>query len=384
MDGAATDRDWQAAVATSAATLKRLGSVALLGVLPAVVVATLFAVAWSDGAAGIDFGQFYYAAEAILRGEDPYAGSTGPEAPWGGEYPYPPLPGLVAMPLTVFSVDTASLLVMATLLVAVLAVPLVLGVTDWRCYGLLLLWPPVISAIQTGNMTIPLALVAAFVWRFRDRTLPSSALVGFTMGLKLFFWPLCIWFAATRRFAAALLGAVFGVVLLGASWAVIGFKGLLEYPDLLRRLDDAVGADSYTLYIVGLDLGLPSSVARGVWLTVGAALLVAVVLVARRGDERSAFMLAIAAALALTPIVWLHYFALLVVVVALAQPRLGVLWALPLGMVVTPGSGHPTPFETAATLAIAAVVIGLALRSSLGMRGRVAKSQRVRVLEGSS
>jgi hypothetical protein len=40
-------------------------------------------------------------------------------------------------------------------------------------------------------------------------------------------------------------------------------------------------------------------------------------------------------------------------------------------MVVTPGSGHPTPFETAATLAIAAVTIGLALRASLGGAGAV-------------
>jgi hypothetical protein len=95
----------------------------------------------------------------------------------------------------------------------------------------------------------------------------------------------------------------------------------------------------------------------------------AVVLVARRGDERSAFILAIAASLALTPIVWLHYFALLLLVVALAQPRLGPLWFLPLGMVVTPGSGQPTPFETAVTLAIAALVVGLALRTSLGARG---------------
>ncbi|HZB22289.1 MAG TPA: hypothetical protein VE444_00460, partial [Gaiellaceae bacterium] len=98
-------------------------------------------------------------------------------------------------------------------------------------------------------------------------------------------------------------------------------------------------------------------------------LLALVVLLGRRGDERAAFILAIATALALTPIVWLHYFALLLLVVALARPRLGPLWFLPLGMVVTPGSGQPTPFETAATRAIAALVVGLALRTSLGAHG---------------
>ena len=93
-------------------------------------------------------------------------------------------------------------------------------------------------------------------------------------------------------------------------------------------------------------------------------LLAAVVWAGRRGDERSAFILTVAAALALSPIVWLHYFALLLIVVALAQPTLGLVWFVPLAMVVTPGSGHPTPFETGATLAIAALTIALALRTS--------------------
>ena len=76
--------------------------------------------------------------------------------------------------------------------------------------------------------------------------------------------------------------------------------------------------------------------------------------------------MAIAASLAFTPIVWLHYFALLLVVVAVAQPRLGAVWFVPLAMVITPGSGSPTPFETSATLAIAGLTVALALRASLG------------------
>ena len=61
-------------------------------------------------------------------------------------------------------------------------------------------------------------------------------------------------------------------------------------------------------------------------------LLAAVVVLARRGDERRAFVVAVAAALACSPIVWLHYFALLLVVVAVAEPRLGLLWFVPLAM----------------------------------------------------
>ena len=40
-------------------------------------------------------------------------------------------------------------------------------------------------------------------------------------------------------------------------------------------------------------------------------------------------MLAVAAVIAVRPIVWLHYFALLLVIVAVVQPRLGIVWFIP-------------------------------------------------------
>ena len=102
--------------------------------------------------------------------------------------------------------------------------------------------------------------------------------------------------------------------------------------------------------------------ARALWLAVGLSLLGLMVMFARRGDELSAFILAIAAVLGLTPVVWLHYFVLLLVVVALASPRLSILWFAPLGMVFTPGSGLPSAFQTAWTLGVASLIVVLALR----------------------
>ena len=348
----------------SLAGVGHVAAIAFCCVLPLLVVVALFAATIEDDTVAMDFRQFYAAAEAILDGHSPYLPPGEPLTAWGGPYPYPPLPALLATPLTTLAFQTAGLLLMALLVVAVLAVLLVLDVRDWRCYGLVLLWPPVISAIQTSNLTIWLALACALAWRFRDRSLPVAASVGATLAAKFFLWPLAVWMAATRRLASAALTCAVGAGLLLLSWAAIGFAGMLDYPQLLRKLEDVVGADSYTTYIVALDVGLPSGLARAMWLALGLAILAGVVVLARRGDERGAFIAAIAAALALTPIVWLHYFALLAVVVALAQPRLGVVWFVPLAMVITPGSGQPTPFETAATLAVAAGTIVLALRES--------------------
>jgi Glycosyltransferase family 87 len=356
----------------SLARVLSFAAIVFFGVLPALTVIVLFVSAIRADEVAMDFRQFYAAAETILRGGSPYLPSGAPLTAWGGPYPYPPLPAEVAAPLTALPLDVAGVLLMTVLVVVALAVPATLGVRDWRCYGLLLLWPPVISAIQTGNVTLWFALAAAIAWRFRDRVAPVTASLALTLAAKFFLWPLVVWLAATRRVATALWTCALGAGLLVVSWSVIGFAGFLDYPNLLRKLEDTVGGDSYTAYIVGLDLGLPSVVARGAWLAIGVAVLAWAVVVARRGDERTAFILAVAASLALTPIVWLHYFALLSVVVALAQPRLGLVWFVPLGMFLTPGSGHPTTFQTSWTLVVAILTVVLAVRRSarLGDGGR--------------
>jgi Glycosyltransferase family 87 len=342
----------------------RLASVVFLAVLPVITIFALFSSALDSNSVAIDFWQFYRAGETILGGDSPYLPPGEPLTAWGGPYPYPPLPALLAAPLTVFSLQTAGLIVMAALVVVALAIPLVLDVRDWRCYVILLVWPPVVSAIQTGNVTLWFALAAAVAWRYREGLVPVALSIGVTLAAKFFLWPLVLWLAFTRRLWSAVAACVAGTVILLLSWSVLGFDGLVDYPELLRKLERTVGEDSYTAYIVGLDVGLPSSAARAVWLGIGLAILAAMIALARRGDERTAFIVAIAASLALTPIVWLHYFALLLVVVALAQPRLGLLWFLPFGMFLTPGSGQPTPFQTSWTLFVALVIVVLAVRAS--------------------
>jgi hypothetical protein len=73
-------------------------------------------------------------------------------------------------------------------------------------------------------------------------------------------------------------------------------------------------------------------------------------------------VLAVAAALACSPIVWLHYFAFLVVVVAVAEPRLTAAWFVPLAMYGSTGTFNGTTLQTALTLAAAAATVVLALR----------------------
>src|SRR5205814_1873939 len=136
---------------------------------------------------------------------------------------------------------------------------------------------------------------------------------------------------ATRRFrTAAMTVACSAVVTLG-SWAIFGFKGLLDYPHRLSRVAGLEQDKSYSPFALfrALDLSLGS--ARLAVLALTALLALAIVVVARREDgDRRSFVLAVVAALAVSPIVWLHYLVLLYVPLALYRPRFAPAWAIPI------------------------------------------------------
>ena len=156
------------------AHVRVFASIAFFGVLPALTIIALFLSAIDEASVATDFRQFYGAAEAILRGESPYAASGEPLTAWGGPYPYPPLAALLATPLTVLSLQTAGLDRHGRARRGCARHP-----PRPRCERLALLrdlalWPPVISAIQTGNVTLWFGLAAAITWRYRDRLVPVA------------------------------------------------------------------------------------------------------------------------------------------------------------------------------------------------------------------
>jgi glycosyl transferase family 87 len=340
----------------------------LCGLLP--LVALWYAigpVAFGDRQAADFHFAYYPAAESVLAGDMIYPTNGFVER--GADilvidYVYPPLLALLTVPWTIVPIGLAEVLFQLALVAAFVATLAVLGVRDWRCYGLAFLWPPVTDAVTTGNATILMGLGAALTWRYRERELVAGASLGINVATKIFLWPLAVWLAATRRLRAAGWSVAIAVAVLLASWAVVGFRGLADYPELARRLSERMDERGYTLYALGVDLGLSPGVARALWAGLAVGLLAATIVVARRGDDRRAFVLALAAAIACSPIVWLHYFALLLVAVAVAQPRLAPIWfvGLPLQLAVTTGVYNGSTFQTAAVLAAAGLTFSLALR----------------------
>ena len=92
-------------------------------------------------------------------------------------------------------------------------------------------------------------------------------------------------------------------------------------------------------------------------LVTGVSLLVGSLVRGRRGDDRGAFCLALAAAVAMTPILWLHYLLLLLVPLAIVRPRFTPLWLLPIVLWVGQEPMHPEgPMAVLPMLVVAVMV----------------------------
>ena len=158
---------------------------------------------------------------------------------------------------------------------------------------------------------------------------------------KLFLWPLTIWLVATGRFRVALRGAVLAVVASALGWAVIGFAGLGRLPEAAERAGRRRSRDAATRssrrawrWASGRAPRAPSP-----WPSApGCSPLCW--REGRRGFDERSLALALAAALALSPIVWLHYFVLLLVPIALARRTFGAIWLIPALFWITPVRGE--------------------------------------------
>jgi Glycosyltransferase family 87/Dolichyl-phosphate-mannose-protein mannosyltransferase len=307
-----------------------------------------------------DLAVFLRAAGKVLHTASPYV--------YDGDktFAYPPFLAFLVAPLHPLSGSAAAAVWTLLSLAAVGLALWLLGVRDWRCYALAAVFLFTRSSIDLGTIEPLLLLAVAAAWRWRDRALRVATAVGVAVVLKLFLWPLAIWLALTRRLRAAVFSVAAAVTLAAIGWAAIGFAGIGDYPSVLRRLADQESSSSYSVVALGVRAHLPLLAARILSVVVAVALLAAAAWVSRderrtpRGRDVATLTLVLAAALAASPIVWVHYFLLLLVPLALTRPRLSLLWFVPLAY-------HP--LGEAAWPAGDARKLGLALAATLVLLG---------------
>ena len=168
------------------------------------------------------------------------------------------------------------------------------------CFAALLLWAPAWNALEMANVSALLALGIALAWRFRSTKWPLAGCSA-SPSRRSYSCGRCS--CGRRRPAASAQrrspsGSGPSVDVL--SWAVIGFAGLTEYPDLGRRFSELQAETSFSMVGIASVLGVGDTVGRLATLVVG------VLLLARHASEQAgalrigAFTYAIGGALVLS------------------------------------------------------------------------------------
>jgi hypothetical protein len=342
----------------------------VLALLPPVLVIGLIVARYAVGKhLGFDYKPLWEASRHVFGGTSPYPPPHASALHDEQQFVYPPVAAVLAAPLAIFPFGVAAALLAVIELVATGLTLRVLGVRDWRCYGIAFLWYPVIQNLLVGSITSLLALGLAIAWRYRDDQRIATPVAAASIAAKVFLWPLLFWLAATRRglVAARALGLALAAV--AVSWALIGFAGLTSYPRLLDQLSRLEQWKSYSVVALGLALGLSPNEARFLAIAAGAIAILCVIAVGRRREEdpdadRRAFILAIAAVFLFSPIVWTHYLALLVLPIAITRRTLSPLWFVPLAMWATPGQSDGHTWRIVLGLSVWAFVLAASWRPS--------------------
>jgi hypothetical protein len=324
--------------------------------VPAIVVSYAF---WQSLRARTpldDFGIFRTAAKVVLHGNSPYVVADPHAFSHFDKFVYPPSAALLFAPFAALPIKLGSVLMLVLGLVCIFAALHLLDVQDWRCYGVAAMSAPVINSLALGAVTSFLLVGTAAVWRYRDRAAIAGALGALTAVMKLFLWPLGLWLMVTRRLRATVAFVVVATVVVIGGWAAIGFAGLRSYPHLLHVLAQVEQGVSYSPVALLRLSGTPATLLSAA--LVGITVL-AVALSARGADgDRRSFTIAIAGSLVATPVLWLHYFALLLIPIALYRPRLSGLWFVPLVLWLTPAShANGSLWRVALALAVLVVVV---------------------------
>jgi alpha-1,2-mannosyltransferase len=283
-----------------------------------------------------DFPIFRAASNAVLHGNSPYVIPSHAALARFDTFVYPPAAAFLFSPFALVPYSAAKVLMLVLSLASVFIALRFLGVRDWRCYGVAAVSMPVVSTVALGAFTSFLLLGAAATWRYRDREALTGFVGALTATSKLFLWPIGVWLLVTRRLRAAVVFVLAAIVLVAGGWAAIGFAGLRSYPHLLHLLTDLEAHKSFSLVAL---LKLSGSASTALSALLAGVVVLAVVAAARGVDgDRRAFAVAVLGTLAATPVVWMHYYALLFVPIALYRPRLSALWAVPLVLWLAPST----------------------------------------------
>ncbi len=314
-----------------------------------------------------DFHIFWHAGRQVLDGVTPYPPITAEALRNQNQFVYPAPAAVAMVPFALLPLSVAATIFIGLNIAAVFGALRLVGVRDWRCYALAFCSLATLQSVVMGTFTPLLLIGAALAWRYRDRRYVAASALAALIVVKLFLAPLVVWLWVTGRRAAAVLSVAIAAATTAIAWAVIGFHGFTSYPHLLSAVSQIEQHKGFSLTALAAGAGIGTGVGR--WLaiaTAGALCLAAWRLCDTPDGDRKAFAATLVAGLALSPIVWLNYFMLLLLPLGLRRPRLSPVWLVMLTPWVFANANTEAPLWKVVAFAAAA---GCVLVISLSDRG---------------
>jgi hypothetical protein len=349
----------------------RAATHAALGISPVLATILVFRGYLLDHHLALDFENGpWLAGRALLHGLSPYVAPNAPALASGEPFVYPAAAAILLTPFALLPQALAGVIFAVLCIGGVLLSLFVLQVRDWRVYGAVLMSPALIHGWTFANLSVLLVLGVALCWRYRDRPPVVGAAVALLISVKVYFWPLGLWLLATRRYVASAHMLVWGLAINLVAWSIIGFDQLSRYSALMRALTRLQEWYGYSLVALALNNGASSIAAYALALPIAAAVAVACFVLGRRGHDRAAFALGIAVSLLATPILWLHYFIVLLVPLAVVRPRFGLVWLIPCLMwtPATHAGRWPGSWPVLVALGVGTILTLIAVRGTVQVR----------------
>ena len=281
---------------------------------------------------GYDYRAYADAATRLAETGSPYQAETldGPYRPGPyGLYMYAPPVAVALGPLAALDLDSA---VTAWYLLHVLALAAASALLPVRpgirltAFGIAALSLAVTRDLVLGNVSVLLLLPLAAAWRWLDRPAGSIA-QALAMSVRPMLGMLLVWQALRRQWRAIAWTVGAGLVLIALTLPFVGIGGYLDYLTVLRNLTGVTGVEFYyDLSSTALTLGLDETAAT-VLLLAGYVLAIGAMLLSLRRDRELGFVVTATGSLLLSPLLWDHYLAMLVLPAAFLAER-GRWWGM--------------------------------------------------------
>jgi len=308
-----------------------------------------------------DIFQEYLMAKALISGVNPYLPLNELAQMFIGNFsffphpaPYPPFIAILSTPLLLFSLNNV---IIAWFIVELICLVVIAGMltTLWRrrvdwlhalfVLFLLLAWYPIMVDLLYGQLTIlitTLLLIALLALR-KDNKILAGLVIGLSAAIKIFTWPLIIYFAFKRDWRTLLTSCLTAIGLNLIALLVMGTGPVMDYYLQVTRQVATIYQSfltNYSLWSIGYRLfegtqpngvnfisapplvNIPQIapiVSAGLAI---AFLLTGLIWAIQSKDRDIAFAILVCVIIAISPISWDHYYAMIIISLAILSLNL--------------------------------------------------------------